>query len=225
MNLIKALLSMSILCFHFQLITAQENMKIIYIGDPMCSWCYGIAPQWEKVYEHYKESAEIEIIMGGLRPYHKVPMTEMKDFLAEHWHQVNKATNQPFSYGILDNSSLVYDTEPPCRATAIVRELAPDKAIPFFKLIQEDFYSENKYLGSTDSYTESLKTLGIPVEDFAEAFESDKWKEQIKLDFQKSRSLEVSSFPTILVEKEGRISVVAKGYSESEEIIRRIEGL
>ncbi len=200
-------------------------MKIIYIGDPMCSWCYGIAPQWQKVYEHYKETAEIEIIMGGLRPYHNVPMTEMKDFLAEHWQQVNKVTNQKFSYGILDDASLVYDTEPPCRATAIVRQIAPDQAVPFFELIQEDFYAENKYLGSADAYTESLEALDIPVAAFAEAFESDTWKEQIKQDFQKSRTLGVNSFPTILVEKEGRVSVVAKGYSTSEQIMMRIDGL
>jgi len=200
-------------------------MKIIYIGDPMCSWCYGIAPQWQKVYEHYKETAEIEIIMGGLRPYHNVPMTEMKDFLAEHWQQVNKVTNQKFSYGILDDAGLVYDTEPPCRATAIVRQIAPDKAVPFFELIQEDFYAENKYLGSADAYTESLEALDIPVAAFAEAFDSDTWKEQIKQDFQKSRTLGVNSFPTILVEKEGRVSVVAKGYSTSEQIMMRIDGL
>jgi len=160
--------------------------------------------------------------MGGLRPYYNVSMLEMKDFLTKHWQEVHAATGQSFSYDILDNVALVYDTEPPCRATAIVREIAPDKVVAFFKEIQKDFYAENKYLSKVSAYQETLEKLEISVAAFNEAFESTEWKERVKADFERARELGVSSFPTILVEINGEVSVVARGYAKSEDIIERI---
>jgi len=49
----------------------QKKMTLIYIGDPMCSWCYGLANEWETTYKTFEQEANIELIMGGLRPYNK----------------------------------------------------------------------------------------------------------------------------------------------------------
>jgi len=197
-------------------------MKIIYVGDPMCSWCYGIAPEWTKVSEHYKDKADIELVMGGLRPYYNVPMTEMKDFLSEHWKEVHEATDQAFSYGILDRPELVYDTEPPCRAAVVVRSLAKEKEVAFFKEIQKAFYSDNKYLSDPAAYTEILDKLDISKEAFTTAFTSAEYREKVKEDFSRARDLGVQSFPTILLEYQGQTHIVARGYTKSENIIAAI---
>ena len=38
--------------------------KLIYVGDPMCSWCWGFAPEIESLADDYP----IEVVVGGLRP-------------------------------------------------------------------------------------------------------------------------------------------------------------
>lgn len=38
--------------------TTSESLEVIYVGDPMCSWCYGIAPELDKL-KSYCESEEI----------------------------------------------------------------------------------------------------------------------------------------------------------------------
>jgi len=63
-----------------------------------------------------------------------------------------------------------------------------------------------------ESYHEALTTLGISTEAFDAAFETATAKEAVSADFARARTLGVSSFPTILVEKDGRYSVVARGY-------------
>ena len=105
----------TVLCIFIYLSTAPNmnaQNKLMYVGDPMCSWCYGIAPELEKIVEKYKGQMDIEIVTGGLRPYFDKPINEMKDFLSHHWEDVSKASQQPFNYDILDRADLLYDTEP-----------------------------------------------------------------------------------------------------------------
>jgi len=200
---------------------AQEKMKLIYVGDPMCSWCYGIANEWTEVVDHYKD-AEVELVMGGLRPYNDETIASMKDFLRGHWEEVNKRSGQEFSYDILDRADLTYDTEPPSRAVVIVRALAPEKEVAFFKLVQKDFYFHNKDMSTSASYHNSLSKLEISIEEFDTKFEAPEAKENVRKDFERASELGVNSFPTVLLSKGDEIIPVARGYAESEKMIERI---
>ena len=124
-----------LIIMNFNWLYAQDKTTIIYIGDPMCSWCYGFAPEITKVKEHYSDF-DFRLVMGGLRPNGTETMKDLDSFLKHHWKDVNKASNQPFKYDILDDKSFVYDTEPACRATVVVRAMAPEKEFEFFKAIQ-----------------------------------------------------------------------------------------
>ena len=201
----------------------MAQTKIIYVGDPMCSWCYGIAPEYTKLLERFEGEIDFELVMGGLRPYNTQKMPELKDFLKEHWHEVNERSGQEFTYGILDNENITYDTEPPSRATVVVRNIDASKEIEFFKKAQVLFYKENKNMHLAESYFDLLDEMKIDKEVFARMFASDEMKEKIKEDFMRASALNANSFPTILLEHNGQFYAVAKGYSTAEKMIGRIE--
>jgi len=204
---------------------AQSETKIIYVGDPMCSWCYGIAPEYTKLIERFEGEVDFELVMGGLRPYNQQTMPELKDFLKEHWHEVYERSGQEFTYGILDDANITYDTEPPSRATIVVRQLNPSKEIEFFKSAQVLFYKENKNMHLAESYFDLLDQLGIDKEAFATLFNSDEMKLKIKDDFARAGALNANSFPTIILEHAGQYYAVAKGYSTAEKMIKRVEAV
>jgi putative protein-disulfide isomerase len=203
----------------------QPEPKIIYVGDPMCSWCYGIAPELQKLQEHYTGSIDIEVVAGGLRPYNTETMTELADFLKEHWEDVERASGQPFKTEILKEETYVYDTEPACRALVVVRQMKAEAALDFFRLIQEDFYSENKYLMEAEAFRSSVEEVGLDFGEFQDKFNSDQLKLDVKQDFYKASQLGVRSFPTILLLANGRTTIIANGYSTAEEMTRKIESL
>lgn len=200
-----------------------EKPKLIYVGDPMCSWCYGIAPELEQLKSELKDVLEFELILGGLRPYNKQSMVELKEFLSHHWEDVHKKSKQEFNYAILDDSSITYDTEPPCRANMIVREMAPDKSFEFFHETQAAFYFENKNMHALESYLEILSKLDIDKETFSQKFMSTEAKVRIKEDFKRSAELGVNSFPTILLLHKGEYHTIAQGYSTNEKMQKRIK--
>ena len=192
--------------------------KLIYVGDPMCSWCYGFAPQLDKIVEQYKSKMDIELVTGGLRPYNQTPIQEMKEFLSGHWQEVHKRTQQAFNYDILNRPDLTYDTEPGCRAVVVVRYMDPKKEFEFFKLIQEAFYYQNKDLGKVESYYPILDKLGLNKEDFKTRFISEEYKQLVRKDFERAGVLGVRGFPSLLLESNGKRIVLTRGYTTAEKI-------
>ena len=192
--------------------------KLIYVGDPMCSWCYGFAPQLDKLVQQYKGEMEIELVTGGLRPYNQQSISELKDFLTNHWQEVNKRTQQAFSYDILDRADLKYDTEPACRAVVVVRHMDSKKEFDFFKIIQKAFYFENKNLGAVESYYPALDKLGLDKEVFALQFNSEEYKKLVQKDFERAGNLGVRGFPSVLLETNGKVIVLSRGYTTAEKL-------
>jgi putative protein-disulfide isomerase len=204
---------------------AQPKPKLIYIGDPMCSWCYGISEELSRVKAHFEEKVDFEMVMGGLRPYNTQTMVELKGFLTDHWSEVNQTSGQKFNYQILNEKTITYDTEPPSRATLVVRTLKPKKEFEFFKAIQKTFYLENKNMHLAESYQEVLKEMKIEVDEFGKLFNSSEMKNRIKNDFNRAQDLKVYSFPTLLLQTGQSVEVIVNGFSTKEEMIRRIEKL
>jgi putative protein-disulfide isomerase len=204
---------------------SQEKPKLIYVGDPMCSWCYGFTNELSKVLTHYDNQLDLEMIMGGLRPYNQESIVELKEFLFDHWTDIHERTGQAFKFDILNDESFLYDTEPPSRAVVIIRSLAPDKEYDFFKAIQKAFYFDNANTSAIDTYVRIIKDWNIDVELFKARFNSEEWKNLTSQDFDRAARLGVSSFPTLLF-KNGDIQfLISNGYQESAILIRQINSL
>ena len=41
------------------------NSKIIFVTDPMCSWCWGMADSIKETHEKYKDKIELDLMLGG----------------------------------------------------------------------------------------------------------------------------------------------------------------
>ncbi|MCK5101300.1 MAG: hypothetical protein KAR17_00740, partial [Cyclobacteriaceae bacterium] len=70
--------------------------KIIYFGDPLCSWCYGFGTEITQVVEHYITKFEFELVMGVLRPYDMEKIPDLADMLRHHWEDVHQRSGVPF---------------------------------------------------------------------------------------------------------------------------------
>ena len=46
----------------------EGDTEIIYVGDPMCSWCWGISPQLNALERYGKQQGiPFRLVLGGLR--------------------------------------------------------------------------------------------------------------------------------------------------------------
>jgi len=205
-------------------ISWKQREELIYIGDPMCSWCWGISPELNAL-ERYATSENIpfKVLMGGLRPGGGEEWNdEFKGYLRHHWEEVNKRSGQPFGFELFELSDFDYDTEPACRATVTARTIAPSKALTFYELVQHYFYVQSEDPKNVSFYKPICEQLSIDFNEFAALFSSDDMKEATAKDFAQSRQWGVRAFPSIVYRKDEQLYLIAQGYATYQALRERV---
>ena len=199
---------------------------LLYIADPMCSWCWGFSPVIDVVRDHFGGELPMRLLMGGLRPGTEEPMNDgMKSEIKGHWEHVHQATGQPFDYAFFERDGFVYDTEPSCRAVVATRRLAPDLAFDFLKRVQEAFYAMNRDVTDLDVLADIAEETGIDRTAFTAEYTAGQTITETWRDFETSRTMGVTGFPTLLVgSDDGGYEVITAGYRPWESVRELIEG-
>ena len=197
--------------------TSESHRHILYVADPMCSWCWGFSPVIEQVVSHYRDRMAFTLLVGGLRPGNTERFDQYKrnDILG-HWHAVHERTGQPFNFSFQMGPEFIYNTEPASRAIVVVRRLAPLQAFPFFKRVQEAFYVHNANVTQETILAALARDQGIDRSQFLDLFRSADLMKEVWDEFDYSRQLGVSGFPTLLVQKGEETSTLSHGYQTFE---------
>jgi len=164
---------------------------------------------------------EVQMIMGGLRPFNTETMKDLSAFLQKEWQKVEQLSGQYFKYDLLANHSFVYDTEPACRAVITMRRVAPEFTFHYFKALQKAFYSENKDITDTTTLIELTEEFDINHEVFKKEFVSQNLRLITLNEFNYSSKIGISSFPTIGIQKGEQINILAKGFINAKELIEQ----
>jgi putative protein-disulfide isomerase len=198
---------------------------LLYIADPMCSWCWGFSPVIESARDHFASQLSMRLLLGGLRPGTTEPMNaSMKADIKGHWEHVHQATGQPFDYAFFHRERFIYDTEPASRAVVSARHLEPDLVFDFLKRVQEAFYAMNRDVTDPEMLADIAGESGLNRESFAVEFRLEKTIKETLRDFEISRSMGVSGFPTLLAgSDEGGYEVITAGYRPWEAVRELIE--
>jgi len=202
----------------------KSDEEIIYIGDPMCSWCWGISPQLDALSRYgMDEGIPFSLVMGGLRPGGGQEWDEeFKDFLKHHWKEVSQRSGQPFGFDLFEREAFNYDTEPACRAVVTVRQFDPEKTRSFYELVQHYFYVKSKDPKQVEFYASICEALDIDFKQFSKLFDSAEMRKATQEDFARSREWGVRGFPTIIYRKGDELFLVANGYAEFPMMKQRI---
>lgn len=202
----------------------SDEISIIYIGDTMCSWCYGMVPELIKIKNNHPE-LKFRLINGGLRPFNTEKAIEMADFLKSHWVEIEHRTGQKFAYDILTDPTFIYDTEPAARAVVTVRKMNSSLEFDFFKAIQTAFYLHNKNTNLIETYLEIAKDFSLDLEQFKRIFESADIKNATLADFQLSQRMGIRGFPSLVLKKSNEFTLLAHGYQTAENVESILEKL
>ncbi|MCE5363639.1 DsbA family protein [Pseudomonas anguilliseptica] len=191
--------------------------RLLYVMDPMCSWCWGFAPVLESLAEQAAAAGvALELVLGGLRRDSVAIDGAARVRYLGYWQAVNASTGQLFNFNAGLPEGLVYDTEPACRALVTARNLAPELVWPLAQLIQRAFYTEGVDVTRASVLVELAERAGIPRIEFAEAFDSAAQRVATAADFSWTQDLGIAGFPTLLAERDGQLALLTNGYQPLE---------
>ncbi|MGQ7958628.1 DsbA family protein [Pseudomonas sp. SP16.1] len=191
--------------------------RLLYVMDPMCSWCWGFAPVVEVLAEQAAAAGvPLQLVAGGLRRDRVAVDAAARVRYLGYWQAVNASTGQLFDFERGLPEGLVYDTEPPCRALVTARSLDAASAWRLLKLIQQAFYTEGVDVTQAGALVQLAERAGIPRIEFAEAFDSQTMREATAADFTWVQDLGIAGFPTLLAERDGQLALLTNGYQPLE---------
>lgn len=192
-------------------------LRIIYVADPMCSWCWGFAPEIEKLHDALGEKVSFSMLMGGLRDGAEWN-DELRAFLRSHWEAVHEKTGQPFSDTVLQQERFDYNTEPSCRACVAVRMLDEVREYDAFKALQSAFYKEGRDITDDGVIFDVMREIGLDAAAFEKIFRSEAAVNETQSDRRKAFTYGANAFPSLVViDGEGHLSVI-RGYRRFEEL-------
>jgi putative protein-disulfide isomerase len=178
---------------------AADAKHLVYIADPMCSWCYGFAPAIETIAAHFGPRLPIKLLMGGLRPGVVEPMRDKdREYIRGAWANVHAASGQPFDAAFFERKGFVYDTEPSCRAVVVYRHMQPEDALAFMHRLQTAFYAHNRDITDTGVLSDIAAEAGADRNEFEATFRSAHAINATLQDFSVAIDAGIRGFPTLI---------------------------
>lgn len=189
-----------------------HDREFIYVGDPMCSWCWGFAPAVERLEAHY--GLPLRIVMGGLRtgPQAHVMDAAAREQLATYWEGVAQRTGQPFTTASLEREGWRYETEPSCRAVVTMRELAPEDTLRWLARLHRAFYVDGTDITDPTVFPDLLDGFEVDRDRFTQLLGADATIEQTKRDFASAQRLGATGFPTLLFRDGDDLGILTQGF-------------
>lgn len=177
-------------------------LRLIYVMDPFCSWCWGFTPVLEGLMTRTKpQNIPFEIVTAGVRTPNATGNTQ----------------------GLL--GKVAYENEPACRAVVTARSLSTDTDLvwSFVKTLQQAFHCKGIDINQEKALLKIAEKTGFNPDEFVSAFQSPALQGETLADFQWVESLGIAGFPALLAERDGQMSLLTSGYQSLEQVRSTLE--
>ncbi len=183
-----------------------------YIYDPLCGWCYAVAPLVRAAREILPMVAHGGGMMTGAR--RQLISPAWRDYVMPKDNQIAALTGQVFGHayqeGLLRDHTALLDSEPPITAVLAAEQLA-GRGLDFLDAVQTAHYLEGRRVADLPVLEGMARELGLELPAFQAAYENCRG-EGTHAHFAQSRALlaEVGGdgFPTFVLEREGTRTVI-----------------
>ena len=175
-----------------------KPIQIIYFTDPICSSCWGIEPQLQRLKLEYGDYVNIEYHMGGLVPswenFNSGGITKPSD-VAHHWDEVSQYYEMPIDGDVWLEDPLA-SSYPPSIAFIAAQLQSKKKAVKFLRRIREMVFLEKKNIAKWEHLQTAALQTGLDTAQLRIDYEG-KAAQLFSEDLNYARSAGVRGFPTL----------------------------
>ena len=201
------------------------NTKLIYVHDPMCSWCWGFADTYQQLVEQLPDEVEVKRLLGGLAPDTDQPMPEsMQQMLQQTWQRIEQTIpGTHFNFDFWTQCEPRRATYPACRAVIAAREQGEQYDTMMTGAIQQAYYQQAKNPSDNKTLIELADGLGLDKNRFEQVLVARETQQQLLDEIATAREMGMDSFPSLLLDHHGRLEPVLVNYTDADAMIKQIE--
>ncbi|WP_330961148.1 DsbA family protein [Photobacterium sp. 53610] len=184
---------------------------LYYVHDPMCSWCWGYRPAFQRLRAQLPQHIEVRFVLGGLAPDSDQPMPEeMQQMLQHTWRRIEGQLGTPFNHDFWTHCRPRRSTYPACRAVIAAELQGQGEAMT--EAIQKAYYLRAMNPSDVDTHEQLAEELGLNTAKFAQDLTSEAVQALLEQQLALTAALGVSGFPSLVLEVNGQRWPVALAY-------------
>lgn len=200
------------------------HKTLIYVHDPMCSWCFGFEPVRRQIFDQLEGEMLLRRVLGGLAPDADEPMPEaMREGLQQTWRHIEQVIpGTRFNFDFWRLCTPRRSTYPANRAVIAAREQGADFDPAMTARIQQAYYREARNPSDDETLIELAADIGLDAERFADCLREPSTQQQLLQEIRYARSIGADSFPSLLLEDERGIRPIGLNYLDAAAMLREI---
>jgi putative protein-disulfide isomerase len=203
------------------------KIRIIYVYDALCGWCYGFSKVIHACYENHRDKFDFEVLSGGMMIGERTgPIDQIAPYIKTAYKTVEETTGIKFGEPYLkhiQDGMMILNSEKPSIALSVFKSYFPEKAVAFAHDLQDSHYFEGHDYNDDHLYRYLAVNYGIDPDEFNQKMSQEAFKEAAYYDFALAKQLSVTSYPAVLIQAaEDSFYLIAKGYTDLDTLEERI---
>lgn len=205
----------------------KQLTTLIYCYDPMCSWCWGFKPVWQRLQEMLQPLITqgeliIEYRVGGLARDSDQPMPEtMQNMLQDTWRNIRQQLGTEFNFDFWHDCQPRRSTYPACRACLVARKHGLEEKM--IEQIQHAYYLQARNPSDLDTLTQCATDIGIAADVFSERMQAIQQQQLLEQEVQQARQLGLNSFPSLALHNHQQIVSINIDYQNPDSMMLQLE--
>jgi len=185
--------------------------QLLYVADPMCSWCWGFAPVLASVTADLPDDVGVRLVLGGLAPDSDVPMDDaMVRYVQDAWHAVAARSGAEFNHAFWEQHHPKRSTWPACRAVLA----AGERSREMYEAIQRAYYLEAHDPSDRATLIELAGELGLDPAKFDATLDAPETHALLAEEFALRDRLGATGYPSVGLERNGELKLIAAGWND-----------
>lgn len=184
---------------------------LYHFQDPMCSWCWGYQPEWDKLERALPSSVQVQYVLGGLAPDSDEPMPPaMQQTIAGFWRKIEAELGTEFNHDFWTNCQPKRSTYPACRAVIAARRQNSGREM--FAAIQQAYYLRAMNPSETETLVQLADELGLDVDRFKTELSDAQTEQTLQNEVAFTRRMPIRGFPSLVLESGQKLIPVPVDY-------------
>lgn len=199
-------------------------MRLYYVHDPMCSWCWGFDRAGKRLLGRLPPSVEVVRLLGGLAPDTDAPMPrEMRNYLQQTWRRImQRVPGTSFNFDFWQRCEPRRSTWPACRAVIAARLQGEQYDEVMTRSIQEAYYLRAMNPSDEAVLVALAGKAGLDQARFERDLRDPSVKLRLEAEMQKAGAIGASSFPSLVLEVDDGFRSVPVNYTDEETMLESI---
>lgn len=200
------------------------HIVLYYIHDPMCSWCWGYRPVWQKLKAELPDEVEVINLLGGLAPDNEQPMpADLQQVIQGHWRKIHSMLGTEFNFDFWTSCQPRRDTYKASRAVVVAAGQGLEEEM--IHAIQRAYYLRAMNPSEPVTLVQLADEIGMDKDAFRSALVSEDTDEELKRQVSLARRLGVRSFPSLVVRSNDSVRTVSLNYQDRLVSLKEIQFL